>query len=230
YTLLIWSFLMAWGCLSIEPIRAQNVQEEERLSLSGFWAFKTLEVLEDAPAHALPDSIWQESDSLLVPGNWDTESAYAHYKGLGMYRRDIQIPATWKDDIIRIHFEAVYETAYVYVNGRYVGSHKGGYTPFEFRVEDLLKIGENNVIAVVADNRYRRGAWWAWGGISRDVSLTRNKSVRINQILITPEVDLQTKKGEVSIAYRVENNALDKNEVKVSVKLFADDQYISVLQ
>lgn len=216
---------------SVNILYAQDgVPGENRLSLNGRWAFKTIEALEDAASLAHPDSVWQESDSLLVPGNWDTESAYAHYKGLGMYRRDIQIPVAWKDDIIRLHFEAVYETAYVYVNGRYVGTHKGGYTPFEFRVEDLLKIGANNVIAVVADNRYRRGAWWAWGGISRNVSLTRNKPTRINQLLVTPEVDLQTKKGEVSITYRLENNALDKIEVAVSVRIFADDQYIAVLK
>src|SRR5690606_19639330 len=231
YAFLKWNFLMLSGCLFLAPVRAQqSTAGEEHVSLNGRWAFKTIDGLEDAAVFAHPDSVWQESDSLLVPGNWDTESAYAQYKGLGMYRRNMQVPAAWKGDIVRLHFEAVYETAYVYVNGRYVGSHKGGYTPFEFRVEDLLKIGENNMIAVVADNRYRRGAWWAWGGISRNVSLTRNKQVRVNQLLITPEVDLQTKKGEVSIAYRVENNALDKNEVAVSVKLFADDQYTSVVK
>lgn len=206
-----------------------GVSAEGQLSLNGRWAFKTIDALEDAAPLADPDSVWQESDSLLVPGNWDTESAHAHYKGLGMYRRDIQVPATWKDDIIRLHFEAVYETAYVYVNGRYVGSHKGGYTPFEFRVEDLLKVGESNVVAVVADNRYRRGAWWPWGGISRDVSLTSNKQVRVNQLLITPHVDLQTKKGEVAVTYRLENNALHENDVEVSVQLFADDQFASVI-
>lgn len=230
YTLLKWSFLILCTCLFTEPAWTQPAQGEERLSLNGRWAFKTIEGLEDAAVFAHPDSVWQKSDSLLVPGNWDTESAYAHHKGLGMYRRNIQVPAEWKSDIVRLHFEAVYETAYVYVNGRYVGTHRGGYTPFEFRVEDLLKIGENNVIAVVADNRYRRGAWWAWGGISRDVSLTRNKQVRVNQLLVTPEVDLQTKQGKVSITYRVENNSLDKNEVEISVKLFADDQYTSVVK
>jgi len=221
---------MLSSCLSMIVARAQqSTAGEERLSLNGRWAFKTIKALEDAAALSHPDSLWQQSDSLFVPGNWDTESAYAQYKGLGMYRRDIQVPATWKGDMIRLHFEAVYETAYVYVNGRYLGGHRGGYTPFEFRAEDLLKIGENNVIAVVADNRYRRGAWWPWGGISRDVSLKRNKAVRVNQLLVTPEVDLQTKKGEVAIAYRLENNALHENGVEVSVKIFADDQYTSVL-
>ncbi|MGS2737679.1 glycoside hydrolase family 2 protein [Sinomicrobium sp. M5D2P17] len=224
-----WSFLFLCCCLFVEPGWARSVEGEEYLSLNGYWAFKTIEVLEDAVSLTHPDSVWEERDSLFVPGNWDTESAYAHYKGLGVYRRDIQVPATWKNDIIRIHFEAVYETASVYINGRYVGSHRGGYTPFEFRVEDLLKIGENNVIAVVADNRYRRGAWWAWGGISRDVALVRNKPVRINQLLITPDVDLQTKKGEVEIAYRLENNALDKADMQVSVQLFADDQYKTII-
>jgi len=231
YAFLKWSFLILSSCLSMIAARAQqSTAGEERLSLNGRWAFKTISTLEEAPAYARPDTVWQKSDSLLVPGNWDTESAYAQYKGLGMYRRSIHVPAAWKDDIVRLHFEAVYETAHVYVNGRYVGMHRGGYTPFEFRVEDLLKIGENNMIAVVADNRYRRGAWWPWGGISREVSLTRNKPIRINQLLVTPEVDMQTKKGEVAIAYRVENNTLDKNEISVSVKLFADDRYTSVLK
>lgn len=229
YIVFKWSFWLLCGCLFIDSARAESAGNEEHLSLNGRWAFKTIETLEDAFPLAHPDSVWQEHDSLLVPGNWDTESAYAHYKGLGIYRRDIQVPATWEDDIIRLHFEAVYETAYVYVNGRYVGSHKGGYTPFEFRVEDLLKIGSNNIITVVADNRYRRGAWWPWGGISRDVFLVRNKPVRVNKLLITPNVDLQTRKGEVAIACSVENNALCETEVDISVKIFADGRYRSVI-
>ena len=221
------SFLIFCCCAFIQPLWAEEVVGEERLSLNGYWAFKTIDTLEDAVPLAHPDSVWQESDSLFVPGNWDTESAYAHYKGLGIYRKDIYVPKTWEHDIIRLHFEAVYETAYVYVNGRYVGSHKGGYTPFEFRVEDLLKIEGNNVITVVADNRYRRGAWWPWGGISRDVYLARNNSVRVNKLLITPDVDLQARKGEVVIDCSVENDAFFETEVDVSVKIFADTNYRS---
>lgn len=230
YALLKGSFLGLCLSLFVGSTWAQGVGGEERLSLNGFWAFKTIEALEDAVVLAGPDSVWQASDSLLVPGNWDTEAAYANYKGLGMYRRDIRVPSAWKDDIIRLHFEAVYETAYIYVNGRYVGYHRGGYTPFEFRVEDLLKIGENNVISVVANNRYRRGAWWPWGGISRDVALVRNKPLRINRLQVTPDVDLHTKKGEVEISYRLENNALHKNDVEICVQLFTDNRYTSVLQ
>ncbi|WP_461533653.1 glycoside hydrolase family 2 protein [Sinomicrobium sp.] len=223
------SLLLSYFILLGIVVRAQGVLGEEQLPLDGYWAFKTIETLEDAPPLAHPDSLWQNSDSLMVPGNWDTEPVYAQYRGMGMYRRDIKVPAMWEGDIIRLHFEAVYETARVYVNGRYVGSHQGGYTPFEFRVEDLLKIGENNVIAVVADNRYRRGAWWPWGGISRKVYLMRNKPVRVNRLLVTPVVDLQSKKGEVGISYRLENNASFETDVEVSVKIFADNQYTSVI-
>lgn len=223
------SYLIFCCCLFIQPLRAERVEDEDRLSLNGYWAFKTIETLEDAVRLAHPDSIWQESDSLLVPGNWDTESAYAYYKGLGIYRKDIHIPVTWEHDIIRLHFEAVYETAYVYVNGLYLGSHKGGYTPFEFRVEDLLKVGEKNVVTVVADNSYRRGAWWAWGGISRNVTLIKNKSVRVNKLFITPDVDLETRKGKVGIACRLENNALLESNVDITVRIFADDNYRSVI-
>lgn len=223
------SCLVFCYCLFVQPLKAERVEGEDRLSLNGYWTFKTIETLEDAVQLAHPDSTWQESDSLLIPGNWDTESAYAHYKGLGIYRKEIHVPETWKHDIIRLHFEAVYETAYVYVNGLYLGSHKGGYTPFEFRVEDLLKSGEKNVITVVADNSYRRGAWWAWGGISRDVTLIKNKLVRVNRLFITPDVDLETREGEVAIDFRLENNALHESNVDVVVRIFADDDYRSVI-
>ncbi|WP_257668889.1 glycoside hydrolase family 2 protein [Parapedobacter tibetensis] len=218
---------IAWSFVAtITAVYAENEGAgAEHLSLNGRWAFRTIETLAEAAPLAHPDTVWYTSGSLTVPGNWDTEMEYAQYKGLGMYRREIAVPASWKGAVVRVHFEAVYETAYIYINGHYVGSHKGGYTPFEFRVEDLLKAGESNTIAVVVDNRYNRGAWWAWGGISRNVALVKYEDVRVNRLLITPHVDLQTKMAEVYMTYSVENIARNARELTVEISVYGDSDY-----
>src|SRR5690606_18512071 len=66
--------------------------------------------------------------------------------------------------------------------------------------------GKNNTIAVVADNSYSRGAWWAWGGISRGVSIRGSNALRIKELAITPTTDLQRKEGQVQLRYELQNN------------------------
>ncbi|MGH2623236.1 MAG: glycoside hydrolase family 2 protein, partial [Sphingobacterium sp.] len=214
--------VLVLNCFFFTSVYGSGISASERgLSLNGLWHFKTLKdpLAEKDVVH--PDSVdikgW---DALSVPGNWDTENEYASYRGLAVYRRMVELPAEWKGGIIGIRFEAVNETARVYINGHYVGSHRGGYTPFEFNVSDLVAYGAKNTVAVVVDNSYGRGAWWPWGGISRDVSLVCNQAVRITQVNVTAEPDLQTKRGQVRVKYQVENNNFQAKDLRVSAKIF----------
>lgn len=65
------------------------------------------------------------------------------------YRKSFSKP--WTEDRTVIHFGAVDYRAAVSVNGQYVGSHVGGYTPFEFDITDLLQDGENLLELTVYD-------------------------------------------------------------------------------
>ncbi len=67
------------------------------------------------------------------------------------YRKDIEIPAAWANKRIRLHFGAVDYAATVYVNGKEVGSHKGGYSSFVLDITDALE-KENNFITVCAED------------------------------------------------------------------------------
>lgn len=67
----------------------------------------------------------------------------------------------------------------VYLNGKEIGSHEGGFTPFQFNITDLVKAGEN-FLAVEVNNTRTVDAipalsfdWWNYGGITRDVMLVR---------------------------------------------------------
>jgi beta-galactosidase/beta-glucuronidase len=72
------------------------------------------------------------------------------------YKRTFTIPDSWKDKRILIHFEACDYRTKVWLNGRKVGEHAGGYTPFRFELTAALVPGEN-VLVVKADDDTRSG-------------------------------------------------------------------------
>ncbi|HET7558445.1 MAG TPA: glycoside hydrolase family 2 TIM barrel-domain containing protein [Limnochordia bacterium] len=67
------------------------------------------------------------------------------------YRRRFEAPQAWRDRRILLHFGAVDYAATVWVNGAFMGQHRGGYTPFAFDVTDALGDGENIVVVRVED-------------------------------------------------------------------------------
>ncbi|MFR6641716.1 MAG: sugar-binding domain-containing protein [Christensenellales bacterium] len=61
-----------------------------------------------------------------------------------MYKKTVKIPSDWNGKII-LRFEAAFYETHVVVNGKYLGSHSGGYTPFAFDVTDCIADGEANI-------------------------------------------------------------------------------------
>jgi len=86
-----------------------------------------------------------------------------------------------KGKLIRLNFEGVSTDVKVWVNGKFVMANNLGYLSFENDVSGLLKYGGSNTITVSADNSFKVGALWNWGGIRRPVKLLINNSVYIKQ-------------------------------------------------
>ena len=153
------------------------------------------------------DSSWAD---LTVPGHWGMLNQYSSYTGKGWYRKTFELPAGWSsksDERIRLKFDAVYHVARIFLNGKFIGMHRGGFTPFEFDVTNQLNYKGSNTLAVEADNNFLVGATYNWGGIIRDVHLVKNKDVRINYQYVHAEPDLKTGKATLHIKVRVENNS-----------------------
>ena len=179
---------------------------ECRQSLDGTWQFST--------NHAA--AVW---DALPVPGNWDTTERYSTYQGKGWYRREFTVPADWKDKHIRLRFEAVYHDATVTLNGVELGTHVGGYTPFEFDVTAKVNRGGPNTLTVCADNSFRRGAWWHWGGISRSVNLLANGDVRIVWQHIRTEPDLKAGTAQLFVTCQLANDGATGRSVTLTSRV-----------
>jgi Glycosyl hydrolases family 2, sugar binding domain/Glycosyl hydrolases family 2, TIM barrel domain/Glycosyl hydrolases family 2 len=123
------------------------------------------------------------------------------------YRRMVEVPAGWKGKRVLLHFGAVDWEATVLVNGKEVGSHKGGFDPFSFDITDALKDGKNELLVRVwdptdsgAQPRGKQvskpgGIWYTpVTGIWQTVWLEPvAKDAHISRIRVTPDVD----KGEV---------------------------------
>ena len=99
--------------------------------------------------------------------------------------------------------------------------HVGGYTPFEFDVTQIVKPGDANVIALTANNEYRRGAWWHWGGISREVHLVCSNQQYILWQHVTTEPDLETGRASVSVAVRIKKLFRAGNSGEVLIPSFS---------
>jgi len=125
----------------------------ETLPLSGEWRFSIdMNGVGEKQGWADPgydDSSWA---TVTLPQTWNVMPADADYAGLAWYRRTFTVPAALKDAHLRLHFEAVFYLAHVWLNGRLLGAHEGGYTPFEFDVSLTVRPGRDNVIAVEVDN------------------------------------------------------------------------------
>ena len=81
--------------------------------------------------------------------------------GIGWYRKLFKVDKKEDgDEKIFLRFEGVYMQARVWLNGRELGSHVYGYTPFEWEITDFLKAQEVNVLDVRVDNSAQPNSRW----------------------------------------------------------------------
>ncbi|WP_220494882.1 glycoside hydrolase family 2 protein [Lacibacter sediminis] len=117
------------------------------------------------------------SPNMKVPGDWNSQSdKLEFYEGTIWLRQKFKADPKANKKYF-LYFGAVNYEAHVYLNGKKLGIHKGGFTPFQFDVTGKLTKGENFVV-VKADNTRHQDEiptvntdWWNYGGITRDVLL-----------------------------------------------------------
>ncbi len=112
------------------------------MDLSGIWQFRLRE-----------GDNWQ---SIAVPASYNDQSpdaAFRDHTGKVWYRKRIACPAFFAGQRAVLRFDAVTHSARVFLNGKEVCAHRGGFLPFEIEVTDLIRPGEEAELLVEADNR-----------------------------------------------------------------------------
>lgn len=152
------------------------------------WRF----IREDVPGAetaSFADASWQNVD---VPHCWNNidgqDGGSDYYRGVGWYRRHFGAPRTWAGRLVYLRFGAASNRADVYVNGKLVGSHQGGFSAFTFDITSDLNVGGDNIVAVKVDNSRSAeilplgGDFTVNGGIYRDVTLEVTDSLCISPL------------------------------------------------
>jgi beta-glucuronidase len=152
---------------------------------------------------------FDKSDSLTVPGDWNSQKKELFlYEGTVWYKKSFDFH---KQENMRVflRFGAVNYRAVVYLNGKKLGSHEGGFTPFSFEITPLVREKDNFVI-VKADNKRCAECvptlntdWWNYGGITRSVAVVETPDSFIGDYFI------QLDKGSVkNISGWVQGNSI----------------------
>lgn len=176
---------------------------------------------------------FDDSKSMKVPGDWNTQDEQLYwYEGSVWYRQKFN----WKPEQGRkalLYFAGANYLSRVWVNGKQVGVHEGGFTPFCFDVSDVVKAGENTVVVMVNNNRKKENIptqifdWWNYGGITRDVMMVSVPETYIedyslqlvkgNTKLINVKLKLNEKKAGKMVTLSIP-------ELKIKKKLVTDAQ------
>lgn len=110
-------------------------------------------------------------------------------------KKNLVIDKIDSDKLYKLYFEGSNITTKVYVNGKEVGEHIGGYIGFTFDISKFINVGNNEVLVRV-DNSYnieiipsQKSDFIIYGGITRDVWLLSMSKNNIDNIKInTPQV------------------------------------------
>jgi beta-glucuronidase len=176
---------------------------------------------------------FDKSPTLKVPGDWNSqEEKLSLYEGTVWYRKLFMAsPKAGKRYIL--YFAAVNYESHVYLNGKKLGMHKGGFTPFQFEVTSLLKSGENTVVVKVDNTRKKEDVptintdWWNYGGITRDVFLTELPETFIHDYKIQlAKGNANTIEGYIQLngAIKTQNLTINIPELNLTFSVNTNDK------
>lgn len=190
----------------------------EILDLNGIWEFN----FEN-----------EEKEYIAVPGSFNDQVANhnkRHYVGNMYYRKEFYLNSQMLEKDIFIRFGSVTHNAKVYVNDNFVGSHKGGFTPFEININEVAKEGLNEVLVIVdnildytslpvgnlkiidgvkkVDENFD---FFNYSGIQRPVKIWIKPKQHIEDVIITYEVV----EKDAKVSFEIKKNCNLKHRIRI---------------
>lgn len=162
--------------------------------------------------------------NIELPYNYFDEK---NFQFQSCYKYLLQIPRHAQGKVCYLHFSGVMAYARVYLNGSFLGEHRGGYTPFAVRIDPVYDFDrEHNLVTVMVDSRELEDIppfggqidYLTYGGIYREVSLGLYDPVFIKNIKVETEQVLAAEK-DLKVKVFLENTSALQGDGTVRITL-----------
>ncbi len=152
------------------------------LGAGSLFAQRTDHLLDDGWMFRFSHQVEKNSPTpVSLPHTWNAQDALSgkmdYKRGIGNYQRTLYVRPEWKGKRLFLRFEGANSVANVFLNGRHVGEHRGGYSAFVFEITDCVNYGADNRLWVRVNNGEQLdvmplvGDFNFYGGLYRDVHL-----------------------------------------------------------
>ena len=216
--------------------------------LNGTWKFYYVDSYKQLPEDITSTTSLDGWKDIQVPGNWEVQGfgtaiytnhgyefqprnpqppALPEQNPVGVYRREITVPADWNGRDIYLHIAGAKSGCYVYVNGKEVGYNEDSKNPAEYLINDFLQPGKN--VLTLKIFRWSTGSYlecqdfWRMSGIERDVFLYSQPKASVNDFRITSTLDDTYKNGIFRLAIDLKNHQTSTANLAVSYTLVDKD-------
>ena len=179
--------------------------------------------------------------NITLPHTWNTNipaSSGTYHQTTANYKRTLHIPAEWKNKRLFLRFKGVQNVADIFVNGKHIGDHQGGYTAFAFEITKYVSYGGDNTLHAVVSNAFRNDVLPTstdgniYGGIYRDVELLVTEPTTISPLYYGTDGVLvhQTSVSRERVEGRIDVALLGRKDssCNVEVDFIAPDGYVSL--
>ena len=214
-------------------LRPQDTPTRERKPLGGLWAFR-LDAAGAGRREGWFSAPLRDSREMAVPASYNDiipGEASRDHVGDAWYETTVRVPRGWEGQRIMLRFDSATHAAVVWVDGREVMAHQGGYTPFEADITELVSPGQPARVTVVVNNELtwetlppgvvtdtphgRRQRYfhdfYNFAGIHRQVWLYSAPTTRLDDVTIVTGVS----EGVGTVDYTVATLGDDESEISV---------------
>ena len=235
-----------------EAINGSFEDSKYHISLNGTWDFYFADGYKQLPENVTDSTVSLNNWSKIeVPGNWEIQGfgtpLYVNHpyefvernpktrlpkiappylpeeNPVGVYRREIEIPADWDNRDIFLSIDGAKSGVYVYVNGNEVGYSEDSKTAAEFKLNKFVKPGKNSLVIKIF--RWSTGSYleaqdfWRISGIERDVFLWSQPRFALRDFRVKSTLDERYETGIFELETTIKNYTGDVAYGKVSYEL-----------
>lgn len=184
----------------------------------------------------------KDADLVQIPHTWNAfdgqDGGNDYHRGKCFYKKELTLDASMAGKKIYLEFEGANSVAEVYVNGKFMTIHRGGYSTFRTDVSKELNYTGTNIVLVAVDNSHVEEIYPLMadftfgGGIYRPVNLIVNKPVHFNMMdhgspgVFVSQKHITDEKAIIGVEAKVVNTNTEAVQVTMVAKILNGDQVI----